>query len=126
MRAFHPRMCKNCLWQLLRQSELNMSMGALPTVAPDDLEVTPLIHDDLFSVVRLGHHLMDLRQLKRNNLANVQWMLPGPNVAARRSASKSRRWRSTESKATKREKSSCEIKSLNCSSLVFHGLFLST
>lgn len=74
----------DALWRLLRQGELDMSIGSLPTVVPDDLEVIPLMNDDLCIVVRQGHPLLDMRRLKLNDLASVQWMLPGPDVAARR------------------------------------------
>ena len=35
-------------------------------------------------VVRSGHPLLQRRRLKLADLAHAEWMLPGPNVAARR------------------------------------------
>lgn len=72
------------LWRLLRQGELDMTISSLPAVVPDDLEVTPLMQDDVCMVARAGHPLLQGRRLKVGDLAAVQWMLPGPGVAARR------------------------------------------
>lgn len=72
------------LWRLLRQGELDMTISSLPAVVPDDLAVIELMHDDVCMVVRQGHPLLDNRRLKLGDLASVQWMLPGPGVAARR------------------------------------------
>jgi DNA-binding transcriptional LysR family regulator len=72
------------LWRLLRQGELDMTISSLPLVVPDDLEVFELMRDDVCMVVRQNHPLLDNRRLRVNDLADVQWMLPGPNVAARR------------------------------------------
>lgn len=72
------------LWRLLRQGELDMTISSLPSVVPDDLDVVELVDDDMCMVARQGHPLFDLRRLKMADLAGVQWMLPGPGVAARR------------------------------------------
>lgn len=72
------------LWRLLRQGELDMTISSLPAVVPDDLEVIELMREDVCMVVRQGHPLLDNRRLKVSDLASVQWMLPGPGVAARR------------------------------------------
>jgi len=72
------------LWRLLRQGELDMTISSLPAVVPDDLEVIELMHDDVCMVARHGHPLLANRRLKVSDLAAVQWMLPGPGVAARR------------------------------------------
>lgn len=72
------------LWRLLRQGELDLTISSLPTVVPDDLTVIELIQDDVCMVVRQGHPLLDNRRLRVGDLADVQWMLPGPGVAARR------------------------------------------
>lgn len=72
------------LWRLLRQGELDMTISSLPSVVPDDLEVFELMRDDVCMVVRQDHPLLDNRRLRVNDLADAQWMLPGPNVAARR------------------------------------------
>ena len=72
------------LWRLLRQGELDMAISSLPSVVPDDLQVIELMREDLCMVVREGHPLLDRRRLRLPDLASVQWMLPGPDVAARR------------------------------------------
>jgi DNA-binding transcriptional LysR family regulator len=72
------------LWRLLRQGELDMTISSLPSVVPEDLEVFELMRDDVCMVVRQDHPLLDNRRLRVNDLADAQWMLPGPNVAARR------------------------------------------
>lgn len=72
------------LWRLLRQGELDMTISSLPAVVPEDLNVIELMTDDVWMVVRHGHPLLDRSRLKISDLATVQWMLPGPDVAARR------------------------------------------
>jgi DNA-binding transcriptional LysR family regulator len=72
------------LWRLLRQGELDLAISSLPALVPDDLSTLELIRDDLCMVVRSGHPLLAHRRLKFADLADVQWMLPGPDVAARR------------------------------------------
>lgn len=72
------------LWRLLRQGELDLTLSSLPTLVPDDLQTLALMHDDLCMVVRAGHPLLERKRLKLADLAQVQWMLPGPDVAARR------------------------------------------
>lgn len=72
------------LWRLLRQGELDMTISSLPAVVPEDLEVVELMSDDVCMVVRQDHPLLGNRRLKLGDLAAVQWMLPGPGVAARR------------------------------------------
>lgn len=72
------------LWRLLRQGELDMTISSLPVVVPDDLQVIPLMQDDVCMVARAGHPLLQGRRLKVGDLASVQWLLPGPGVAARR------------------------------------------
>lgn len=72
------------LWRLLRQGELDLTISSLPNVVPEDLSVVELMRDDLHMVVRASHPLLSKRRLKLGDLANVKWILPGPNVAARR------------------------------------------
>lgn len=72
------------LWRLLRQGELDMTISSLPAVTPDDLEVFELMRDDVCMVVRQGHPLLENRRLRVTDLTGVQWLLPGPNVSARR------------------------------------------
>lgn len=72
------------LWRLLRQGELDMTISSLPSVVPEDLEVVELMKEDVCMVVRQGHPLLDNRRLSVKDLADVQWMLPGPGVVARR------------------------------------------
>ena len=69
----------------LRRGDIDFSLNALPSSLPDELQVTPLISDDLCLVVREGHPLLAKRRLRLADLAGAAWMLPGPEVAARRS-----------------------------------------
>lgn len=72
------------LWRLLRQGELDLTISSLPVLVPDDLRTITLMRDDLCMVARAGHPLQHQRRLRLADLAQVQWMLPGPDVAARR------------------------------------------
>lgn len=72
------------LWRLLRQGELDLTLSSLPVLVPDDLKTIELMQDDLCMVARVEHPLHRQRRLKLADLAQVQWMLPGPDVAARR------------------------------------------
>ncbi len=72
------------LWRLLRQGELDMALSSLPARVPDDLQTIALMQDELCMVARVEHPLHRQRRLKLADLAQVQWMLPGPDVAARR------------------------------------------
>lgn len=72
------------LWRLLRQGELDLAISSLPARLPDDLQTIELMQDDLCMVARVDHPLHRQRRLKLADLAQVQWMLPGPDVAARR------------------------------------------
>lgn len=72
------------LWRQLRQGELDLTLSSLPVRVPDDLKTIELMRDDLCIVVRSEHPLLLRRRLKLGDLADVQWMLPGPQVAARR------------------------------------------
>ncbi|MFO1329411.1 MAG: LysR family transcriptional regulator [Rubrivivax sp.] len=69
----------------LRRGDIDLCISALPTSTPDDLSATQLFSDDLCLVVRNGHPLLARRRLALADLADAQWMLPGPEVAARRS-----------------------------------------
>jgi DNA-binding transcriptional LysR family regulator len=72
------------LWRLLRQGELDLTLSSLPALVPDDFQTIELMQDNLCIVARLEHPLHSKRRLKLSDLAQVQWMLPGPDVAARR------------------------------------------
>ena len=72
------------LWRLLRQGELDLTLSSLPALVPEDLQTLALMRDDLCMVVRAGHPLLERKRLKLADLAEAQWMLPGPDVAARR------------------------------------------
>ena len=72
------------LWRLLRQGELDLTLSSLPALVPDDLRTIELMQDDLCIVVRPDHPLLRKRRLRLADLAQVEWMLPGPDVAARR------------------------------------------
>jgi DNA-binding transcriptional LysR family regulator len=68
----------------LRLGDLDLSIHAIPRVLPEDLEVVPLMSDDLCMVVREGHPLVSRRRVRLQDLVGAQWMLPGPDVAGRR------------------------------------------
>jgi DNA-binding transcriptional LysR family regulator len=68
----------------LRRGDIDLSLNALPATLPEDLQTVPLMADDLCMVVREGHPLLARRRLRLADLAQAQWMLPGPSVAARR------------------------------------------
>lgn len=69
----------------LRRGDIDFSLNALPPTLPKELQASPLIADDLCLVVREGHPLLVRRRLRLADLAGAAWMLPGPEVAARRS-----------------------------------------
>lgn len=72
------------LWRLLRRGDLDLAISSLPTFVPEDLQTTPLMHDDICMVVREGHALLQRRRLRLQDLSDAHWMLPGPDVIARR------------------------------------------
>lgn len=69
----------------LRRGDIDLCVSALPAVTPDDLAATDLFSDDLCMVVRSGHPLLGRRRLNLASLQDAHWMLPGPDVAGRRS-----------------------------------------
>lgn len=69
----------------LRVGDIDLAINALPGVMPEDLRSLPLIDDDLCLVVRENHPLLRKRRLRLQDLAEAEWLLPGPGVAARRS-----------------------------------------
>lgn len=69
----------------LRRGDIDLCISALPETTPDDLDAKHLFSDDLCMVVRSSHPLLSRRRLALANLADAQWMLPGPEVAGRRS-----------------------------------------
>ena len=75
----------DALLAALRLGDLDLTLSALPRVPPDDLAATPLMRDDLCMVVREHHPLLSRRRLRLQDLAEAEWMLPGPGVAGRRS-----------------------------------------
>lgn len=75
----------DALLPALRRGDLDLSINALPVVMPTDLLAQPLMRDDLCLVARAGHPLLSKRRLRLADLANADWMLPGPSVAGRRS-----------------------------------------
>jgi len=72
------------LWRQLRQGELDLTISSLPTLVPDDFQTIELMQEDLCIVARVEHPLHRKQRLRLADLAQVQWMLPGPDVAARR------------------------------------------
>jgi len=74
----------DALLAALRLGDLDLTINAIPRILPEDLEAVPLISDDLCMVVREGHPLLARRRVRLQDLAEAQWMLPGPGVAGRR------------------------------------------
>jgi DNA-binding transcriptional LysR family regulator len=68
----------------LRMGDVDLTINALPGIVAPDLQAQPLIEDALVLVVREGHPLLAKRKLRVHDLAQAQWMLPGPGVTARR------------------------------------------
>lgn len=68
----------------LRLGDLDLSINAIPRALPDELQALPLMKDDLCMIVREGHPLLSRRRVRLQDLVDAQWMLPGPDVAARR------------------------------------------
>lgn len=75
------------LMAALRRGDIDLSINALPdgfpATLPADLQAVPLMDDDLCMVVRPGHPLLVRARLRLADLVQAQWMLPGPEVAAR-------------------------------------------
>ena len=74
----------DALLAALRLGDLDLTINAIPRVLPEDLEAVALMSDDLCMVVREGHPLLSRRRVRLLDLADAQWMLPGPGVAGRR------------------------------------------
>lgn len=68
----------------LRSGDIDLSIHALPDPLPPDLRAHALMADDLCLVVRHGHPLLGRARLQLQDLVEAQWMLPGPDVSARR------------------------------------------
>lgn len=68
----------------LRAGEIDLSINALPSVLPDDLEAKPLVEDALVLVVRQHHPLLTQHRLGLHDLADAKWLLPAPSVSVRR------------------------------------------
>jgi DNA-binding transcriptional LysR family regulator len=68
----------------LRRGDLDLSINALDESQPDELEQLPLFDDELSVVLREGHPLLARARLRLEDLADVAWALPGPEVLARR------------------------------------------
>lgn len=75
----------DALLSALRTGDLDLALNALPAASPTDVQAVPLMQDDLCMVVREGHPLLSRRRLRLADLADAEWMLPGPDVAGRRS-----------------------------------------
>lgn len=69
----------------LRRGDIDLSVSALPEALPEDLQAEELFSDDLCMVVRGSHPLLARRRLRLVDLSGAAWLLPGPEVAARRS-----------------------------------------
>lgn len=68
----------------LRLGDIDLSISALPQELPADLSAVALMSDELRLVVRPGHPLLARGRLRLEDLVQAQWLLPGPDVAARR------------------------------------------
>lgn len=68
----------------LRLGDLDLAINALVDGEPQDLVQVPLFDDELCVVLREQHPLLQLADLRLNDLADVGWVLPGPEVLARR------------------------------------------
>jgi DNA-binding transcriptional LysR family regulator len=75
----------DALLAALRLGDLDLTINALPGTMPEDLQAVPLMEDALVMVVRERHPLLARRRVRLQDLADAQWLLPGPGVAARRS-----------------------------------------
>lgn len=75
----------DALLAALRLGDLDLTINAVPGVLPEDLQAVPLMEDALCMVVREHHPLLARRRLRLQDLVDVEWMLPGPGVTARRS-----------------------------------------
>lgn len=67
----------------LRRGELDLCVSALPADLSPQLRSHPLLRDDLWIIVRQHHPLLLRRRLRLADLADQQWLLPGPGVTAR-------------------------------------------
>jgi len=68
----------------LRLGDLDLSINALDDTEPEDLVQVPLFDDQLCVALREGHPLLQRPRLRLQDLADVGWALPGPEVLARR------------------------------------------
>lgn len=75
---------QDVLLAALRSGDIDLSLHALPDPLPPDLRAHALMADDLCLVVRQGHPLLERARLALQDLVQAQWMLPGPDVPARR------------------------------------------
>lgn len=69
----------------LRQGALDMVICSLhAAAASDELDSVALFADDLYVAARAGHPLFGRSRIGFGDLAPYRWILPGPQVAARR------------------------------------------
>lgn len=69
----------------LQFGDLDMAISALPAHETPEFTQLPLFRDDIHVVARADHPLMESTSLRFKDLAEASWVLPGRNVAARRS-----------------------------------------
>ncbi|MGN6581515.1 MAG: LysR family transcriptional regulator [Bordetella sp.] len=75
----------DALLSCLRQGGLDMVICSLhAAAASDELDSVPLFVDDLYVAARAGHPLFGRSRIGLADLAPYRWILPGPQVAARR------------------------------------------
>lgn len=68
----------------LRLGDLDLSINALDDTEPEDVVQVPLFEDQLCVVLRDNHPLLGRTHLRLQDLADAGWVLPGPEVLARR------------------------------------------
>jgi DNA-binding transcriptional LysR family regulator len=75
----------DALLSSLRQGDLDMVICSLHAAAsPDEFDCVTLFADDLYVAARAGHPLFGRNRLGLADLEPYGWILPGPQVAARR------------------------------------------
>jgi DNA-binding transcriptional LysR family regulator len=68
----------------LRAGDLDICVGALSEHGASDIEQRPLFSDALRVIARNAHPIFSVQHLRLRDLANMGWMLPASDVAARR------------------------------------------
>ncbi|SNS49776.1 transcriptional regulator, LysR family [Noviherbaspirillum humi] len=72
------------LFAALRQGDLDFCLSALPRGEQNEFDQRPLFNDHLHVVAREDHPLFRAHGLRFDGLGRESWILPGPQVMARR------------------------------------------